>query len=151
MHNSRIFGLSCLLTGIIFIIVGIFISAFLSATFESSINNVIIINSFNSPGYNNFVSNNKTGDVPSYKSFWLYNITNEQEFMNGQKLNVQEIGPFVYRYYIFFISALLIFSQYFYHFNVSFYDGKISYNTHTWYTFESARILFYNFFLKIYS
>ncbi|XP_064481988.1 lysosome membrane protein 2-like isoform X2 [Ornithodoros turicata] len=37
--------------------------------------------------------------VPIYMSFYLFNITNPEEFMNGSKARLEQVGPFVYREY----------------------------------------------------
>ena len=31
-----------------------------------------------------------------YMSFYMFNLTNKDEFLNGKKATIQEIGPFVY-------------------------------------------------------
>lgn len=47
----------------------------------------------------------KTPPVDLYVKIYLFNVTNHKEFLAGkEKLNVQEIGPYVYKY----VSGCLI-------------------------------------------
>ena len=36
-------------------------------------------------------------DVPLYKDVYFYNLTNPEEFMNGSRPQVEELGPYSYR------------------------------------------------------
>ena len=42
--------------------------------------------------------------VPMKLSFYMFNLTNPEEFEDGAKLNVEEIGPYVYRLKYFHLS-----------------------------------------------
>ena len=35
--------------------------------------------------------------VPTYKDFYVYNLTNPEEFANGAKPSFEELGPYRYR------------------------------------------------------
>lgn len=104
-----------------------FTSGYLTRLFYRTIDSATIISSEKSAGFEAWRTNTqqKENEIPVLKKIWLYNVTNPNEFLHlGEKLNVQEIGPFVYQ-------------QFFEHYDISFYDGKLSYKTHTWFTFVS--------------
>ena len=35
--------------------------------------------------------------VPVYLQIYMFNITNQKEFLNGQKPSVNQVGPYTYR------------------------------------------------------
>ncbi|MFX1377240.1 MAG: hypothetical protein ACFFA0_15660 [Promethearchaeota archaeon] len=53
----------------------------------------------NSPDYENWISNDYSGAVPMYRRFYMWNLTNPIGFINGDKPEYTEIGPYVYREY----------------------------------------------------
>ena len=46
-----------------------------------------------SPGYEEW----KVPTAPSYKQFWVYNVTNPTEILNGTTPHLKEVGPFTYQ------------------------------------------------------
>lgn len=35
--------------------------------------------------------------VPIYLKVYMFNVTNPEEFLQGQKASLEEVGPYVYR------------------------------------------------------
>ena len=46
-----------------------------------------------SDGYDNFVNSSS----PTYTYFYMFNLTNPYEVLNGSTPVVEEVGPYVYR------------------------------------------------------
>eukprot|EP01130_Rhizamoeba_saxonica_P014361 TRINITY_DN6268_c0_g1_i1.p1 TRINITY_DN6268_c0_g1~~TRINITY_DN6268_c0_g1_i1.p1 ORF type:complete len:729 (-),score=96.11 TRINITY_DN6268_c0_g1_i1:263-2449(-) len=77
--------------------------------------------------YERFVDNTYEGMAPQLAKFVLWNITNIDQLLNGEKPRLSEVGPYYYR----IIKKKL---------NVTFLDhGKISYYLWQYYVYDSNR------------
>jgi len=48
-------------------------------------------------GWRQFVDTSKADSNPLYQKFYLWNLTNPHEVLNGSKPNITEVGPYTYR------------------------------------------------------
>ncbi len=98
LQNSRICSIVFMVIGIAVMIAGSVTSNFITNTLDSTVASGLILTSDQSLGYPGWKSNTKPTDLPGYKHFYLFNVTNHEAYMAGREdLAVTEIGPFVYR------------------------------------------------------
>ena len=57
-----------------------------------------VISSKESSGYSDWLTED-TESIPRYRAFSFWNITNKEDVLQGGKPLLQEVGPYVYRYY----------------------------------------------------
>eukprot|EP00455_Lapot_gusevi_P045053 TRINITY_DN5722_c0_g1_i7.p1 TRINITY_DN5722_c0_g1~~TRINITY_DN5722_c0_g1_i7.p1 ORF type:complete len:604 (+),score=100.57 TRINITY_DN5722_c0_g1_i7:169-1980(+) len=128
LHNSRIMATTLILLGVSFLLAGVFTARYIDSTLDQTINDALKITSTSGAGYETWRTNTNPADLPTYKKFYIFNVTNPEAFTEGrEKLKVQEVGPIVVR-------------ERFVHFNVSWSSDLTSmkYKTWTYYVFEPS-------------
>ena len=154
LTHSPYFSVSCILFGLCLLLCGLCLSSYLHIRFLTELDEQLIVGP-GMKNYDTFVSNwnggehgnenrdfylNNNHDLSQnkkmnqknlrnsvVKKFWLFNVTNEDEWMKGEKLNVQEIGPFEYR-------------EWYEKYDIMYEDGKVSYKTWNWFTLDYASV-----------
>ena len=102
---------------------GAYLNSYVVKQLDKGIKDKLVIDGPNDPDYKNWLSNTDPGDLPKYKSYYFYNLTNLGEVLSGGKPSFEEVGPFVYR-------------QYDVKFDVSFKNDLVYYRTWTYYVFQ---------------
>eukprot|EP01104_Vermistella_antarctica_P017998 TRINITY_DN6538_c0_g1_i1.p1 TRINITY_DN6538_c0_g1~~TRINITY_DN6538_c0_g1_i1.p1 ORF type:complete len:578 (+),score=110.87 TRINITY_DN6538_c0_g1_i1:159-1892(+) len=92
----------------------------------SGVQQQVILTSDQSEGYDAWVNNTKDGDAATYMSFWMFNLTNQEEFEQGEKPVLDELGPYVYR-------------EWNVYYNVTFLENgtKVEYKTYKYFTYDA--------------
>lgn len=82
--------------GIVLLAAGLtlFIGKYPSELIDNAMNDQLVI-SLNSPVYDDWM----TPPPPIYMQYWLFNVTNPKEVIEGGKANVTEMGPYTYQLY----------------------------------------------------
>ncbi|MFX1309822.1 MAG: hypothetical protein ACFE8C_09010 [Promethearchaeota archaeon] len=92
-------ALTVLVLGFALIPSGFLLNSFILSEIDKGIAEQICIPIPTDSGYNEWISNDYPGAIPMYRRFYLWNLTNPSEVLNGYKPEYMEIGPYVYREY----------------------------------------------------
>ncbi|MFX1399509.1 MAG: hypothetical protein ACFFAS_20985 [Promethearchaeota archaeon] len=95
-----IFGLSLLVLGLILMPIGFVLAEVIQSEIDKGIAEEISIpTDKDSEKYDEWVSNDYKDAPEYYRTFYLWNLTNPDDFLNGSTPIYREIGPFVFREY----------------------------------------------------
>ncbi|TXT67618.1 MAG: hypothetical protein BAJALOKI1v1_40021 [Promethearchaeota archaeon] len=96
--KSKAAAIGVLILGLALIPGSIFLNSFIQDEIDSQINNQILVPSLLESNYYTFLTNKYPGAPPEFYSYYMWNLTNPDEFMSGtEKPIYMEIGPFVFR------------------------------------------------------
>jgi hypothetical protein len=85
--------------GVLLLVIGIAVPLIIESKLTSGIHDMVIVDSFDSPGFTTWENNTSSDSPATYMKFYIYNVTNPEEVYAGQKPILQEIGPYAYREY----------------------------------------------------
>ncbi|MFX1297115.1 MAG: hypothetical protein ACFFD2_19965, partial [Promethearchaeota archaeon] len=95
-----IFGLSLLVLGLILMPAGFVLADVIQSEIDKGIaEEVSIPTDKDSDKYDEWVSNDYKDAPEYYRTFYLWNLTNPEDFLNGSTPIYREIGPFIFREY----------------------------------------------------
>ncbi len=98
-------GLGALILGMIFIVIGVTLQVYLTHRLNAEIKSLLVIDSFEADGYDEWKDNNNPDSAPLYMKYYLFNLTNADELLHASSENTtkipiyEQVGPFVYRKY----------------------------------------------------
>eukprot|EP00475_Leptophrys_vorax_P007134 TRINITY_DN1451_c0_g1_i1.p1 TRINITY_DN1451_c0_g1~~TRINITY_DN1451_c0_g1_i1.p1 ORF type:complete len:496 (-),score=129.57 TRINITY_DN1451_c0_g1_i1:146-1633(-) len=128
MLRLRVAGIVIGVVGIALMIIGGFVMSWGNTKMIQTIQQQEALSSTTASSFKSWQTN-VDSDAPQYKSFYLFNVTNAEDFLAGKdkKPILQELGPYVYK-----VSTV--------HFNYSWEESnqKIQFKTWTYYEFAPA-------------
>ncbi len=125
--TKSIGAVAFLALGIALVPTGFFMRDFILNELDKGIADEISIPGPHDSNYNEFISNNYTGAVPMHRKFYMWNLTNPSEFIEGIKPVYDEVGPYIFRE---FTTK--------YHVNYSTNLEEVSYKQYSTYIFEPS-------------
>jgi len=90
---------------VIFLLIGIVLPIYLDNSLEQGINDHVIVTSKSSSSYKHWHTNTLPDSAPLFMKFYLWNITNPDEIIQGANPIVEEFGPYAYREYNTFFNV----------------------------------------------
>jgi len=94
-------GIASIITALVWLLLAIFVPSFIDNMLDEQIKDMVLptqkAKEQNDQGWRQFVDNSQPDSNPLYQKFYLWNLTNPDEVLNGSKPIVTEVGPYVYR------------------------------------------------------
>ncbi|MFX1393902.1 MAG: hypothetical protein ACFFAH_10040, partial [Promethearchaeota archaeon] len=85
--------------GMILMPSGFLLSNYIQQRIDEGIKEQVEVPSKHSSAYDEWLSNDYDDAPEIIRTFYLWNLTNHNEYLDGDKPNYEEIGPFVFREY----------------------------------------------------
>jgi len=99
-RRKKIFLFSLLGLGIVLMPIGFVLANVIQGLINDGINDYAVFPSSETSGnYQTWVSNDYEGAPEIIRKYYLWNLTNKEGYLQGEKPAFEEIGPFIYREY----------------------------------------------------
>eukprot|EP00163_Fabomonas_tropica_P006950 TRINITY_DN1654_c0_g2_i1.p1 TRINITY_DN1654_c0_g2~~TRINITY_DN1654_c0_g2_i1.p1 ORF type:complete len:118 (-),score=21.00 TRINITY_DN1654_c0_g2_i1:209-562(-) len=82
--------------GLILLAAGIALPILVSNLVDSGLKDQLVVTSFNSSQFEDWRAEN-TNKLPIMKNVYFFNLSNPDEFLEGAKPNLTQVGPFAYQ------------------------------------------------------
>ncbi|MFX1322211.1 MAG: hypothetical protein ACFFAQ_11265 [Promethearchaeota archaeon] len=92
-------ALILLALGFALIPTGFLLNDFIQTEIDKGIANEIRIPEPDDSSYDEWISNDYPSAIPMYRKFYMWNLTNPNEFLMGKKPELEEVGPYTFREY----------------------------------------------------
>jgi len=111
--------------GILLLLIGIGGPFLFEYEMKNIIYHQVVVDSTDAPSYYMWQNNTASGDASLYMKYYIFNITNPEEVINGGIPEVKEFGPYTYR-------------EYWVYFNVSFDESgsEVTWNKWKYYVWD---------------
>lgn len=85
------------LIGITFIVLALVVPGVVDDKLNKAINEKVVVDSTSHEDYDDWLTNLDADDSPEYLRIYAWNITNMEKAVDGEKMNLEQVGPYVYR------------------------------------------------------
>lgn len=106
---------------------GYYGTGFIDDQLDQGINDLLVLPKPGDEGYEDFLTNEEEGDLPTFRKYYFWNLTNAEEYLSGATPEFEEIGPYTYQQFNRKINV---------NYNSDF--SEITYQTYTYYKFNQS-------------
>eukprot|EP00002_Diphylleia_rotans_P036437 TRINITY_DN801_c0_g1_i1.p1 TRINITY_DN801_c0_g1~~TRINITY_DN801_c0_g1_i1.p1 ORF type:complete len:497 (-),score=128.50 TRINITY_DN801_c0_g1_i1:589-2079(-) len=97
IRKKKILAVVATTTGAIFLFFGIFFYFFIGSELQKGLEEQMIVDGKSHPEYENWLTNTDSDDSIEYYKVSVFNLTNYDAVVAGERPIVQELGPYYYR------------------------------------------------------
>ncbi|MFX1256802.1 MAG: hypothetical protein ACFFAN_03005, partial [Promethearchaeota archaeon] len=123
--TKTIGAITLLALGLVLMPAGFLLTDVVQDEIDKGVADYVVIPTPDEDGYDEWVSNDHDDAPEVYRSFYLWNLENPEEYLDGEKPIYDEMGPYVFR-------------EYTYKYDIDFHDDdeEVTYKEYAKYEFE---------------